>query len=91
MTDERHLHLIPSCDHCQRYSPLQISDTSQAGFEPAENLSSDFVELSCAVVVTTTPRHKKKKNVSTCQATASEVCRAFGEKTPGEAYKRAAN
>ena len=47
--------LISSRDHCQRSSPLQISDTPQAGFEPAQNLSSGFVEWSCAVVVTTTP------------------------------------
>ena len=36
--------LISSRDHCQRYSPLQISDTPQAGFEPAQNMSSDLVE-----------------------------------------------
>ena len=28
---------------------LQISDTLQAGFEPAQNLNSDFVEWGCAV------------------------------------------
>ena len=27
--------------------------------EPAQNLSSDFVEWKCAVVITTTPRHLK--------------------------------
>ena len=36
--------LISSQDHCQRSSPLQISDTPRAGFEPAQNLSSDLVE-----------------------------------------------
>ena len=29
---------------------------TRAGFEPAQNLSSDFVEWSFAVVITTTPR-----------------------------------
>ena len=36
--------LISSRDHCQRFSPLQISDTPQAGFELAQNLSSGLVE-----------------------------------------------
>ena len=49
--------LISSRNHCQRYSPPRISDTSRAGFEPAQNLSSGFVEQSCAVVITTTPRY----------------------------------
>ena len=37
-----------------RFSPSQISDTPRVGFEPAQNLNSGFVELSCAVVITTT-------------------------------------
>ena len=48
--------LISSRDHCQRSSPSRISDTLRAGFEPAQNLSSDFVDWSCAVVISTTPR-----------------------------------
>ena len=48
--------LISSRDHCQRSSPSRTSNTLQAGFEPARNLSSGFVEWSCAVVITTTPR-----------------------------------
>ena len=36
--------IISSRDHCQRSSPLRISDTLQAGFEPAQILSSCFVE-----------------------------------------------
>ena len=48
--------LISSRYHCQRSSPSWISDTSRAGFEPAQNLSSGLVEWSCAVVITTTPR-----------------------------------
>ena len=47
--------LISSWDHCQRSSLSQISDTPWAGFEPAQNLSSGLVDLSCAVVITTTP------------------------------------
>ena len=35
--------LISSRDHCQRSSPSRISDTLRA-FEPAQNLSSGFVE-----------------------------------------------
>ena len=45
--------LIFSRDHCQRSSSSRISDTPRAGFEPAQNLSSDFVEWSCAVVLLT--------------------------------------
>ena len=45
--------LISSWDHFQRLSPLRISDTPRARFEPEQNLSSGFVELSCAVVITT--------------------------------------
>ena len=43
--------LISSRDHCQRSSPSRISDTPWAGFEPVQNLSSGFVEWSCAVVM----------------------------------------
>ena len=48
--------LISSRDHCQRSSPSWVSDTPRAGFEPAQSLSSDLLEWSCAVVITTTPR-----------------------------------
>ena len=48
--------LISSRDHCQRSSPSRISDTPWTGLEPAQNLSSGFVEWSYAVVITTTPR-----------------------------------
>ena len=45
MVDRRRaFNLISTRDHCQRSSPSQISDTPRAGFEPAQNLSSDFVE-----------------------------------------------
>ena len=36
--------LVSSRDHCQRFSPLRISDTLRAGIEPAQNLSSGLVE-----------------------------------------------
>ena len=54
---DRHkaLSLISSWDHCQRSSPRRISDTSRAGFEPAQNLSSGFVEWSRAVAITIAP------------------------------------
>ena len=48
-----------SQDHCQRSSSSQISNTPQAGFEPLQNLSSGFVERSCAVVITITLQHHK--------------------------------
>ena len=51
--------LISSCDHHQGSSPSRIFSMPGAGLEPAQNLSSCFVERSCAVVITTTPqRHK---------------------------------
>ena len=56
MVDRRKVFsLISSRDHCQRSSPSRISDTPQAGFEPAKNLSSGSVEGSFAVVITTAP------------------------------------
>ena len=59
MVDQRKAFcFISSQDHCQRSSPLRISDTSQAWFECPENLSSGLVEWSCAVVISTIPgRH----------------------------------
>ena len=40
-----------SRDHCERFSPSQISNTPRTGFEIVQNPSSDFVERSCAVVI----------------------------------------
>ena len=40
---------ISSLDHCQRSSPSRISNTPRAGFEPAQNLISSFVEWFCEV------------------------------------------
>ena len=36
--------LISSRGHCQRFSPLQISDMPRAGFEPAQNVSFGLAE-----------------------------------------------
>ena len=56
LTKGRCFALFPAGTNCQGSSPLQISDTLQAEFEPAENLSSGLVDWSCAVVMTATPR-----------------------------------
>ena len=70
--------LIYSRDHCQRSSPSRISDTLQAWFEPAQNLTSGLDEWSCAVVITTTPRrheHGKHSSVpARWGATSLSVC-----------------
>ena len=59
MVDQRKaFSLISSRDHCQKFSPSRISDTPRTGFELAQNLNSGFVEWSCAVVTTTTPRRQ---------------------------------
>ena len=47
--------LISSQDYYQRSSPSRISDKLQVGFEFVQNLSSDLVEWSCAVVITLAP------------------------------------
>ena len=45
MVEQRKAHnLISIQDHCQRSSPLRISDTPRAEFEPAQSLSSGLVE-----------------------------------------------
>ena len=36
--------LISIRDRCQKSSPLRISDTPQTGYEPEQNMSSDFDE-----------------------------------------------
>ena len=54
MVDQRKiLNLISRWDHCQRSTPFLIFDQPQAGFEPAQNLSSSFVEWSWTVMITT--------------------------------------
>ena len=54
---QKAISFISSRDHCQRFSPLQISNTSWAESKSGQNLRSDFVEWSCEVVLTTTPQH----------------------------------
>ena len=57
MVDRRkEFSLTSSRGHCQRSSPLRISDRPQARFEPAHNLSSGLVEWSCVVEINTAPR-----------------------------------
>ena len=48
---------------CWTLSPSQISDMQQEQYEPGENLSSRFVKISYAVMITTTPqRHDAALN-----------------------------
>ena len=62
--------LISSRNHCHRSSSSRISPVDQAGFEPAQNLSSGLVEWNCAVVITTTPRrHKNRRHANTKHTT----------------------
>ena len=50
MVDRRKaLNFISSQDHCQRSSPSQILDTLREGLEPAQNLSSGFVDTAWKV------------------------------------------
>ena len=64
MVDQRKIFsVISSRDQYQRSSLLRISETLQAGFEPARNLSLGLVESSCTVVITTTPRCHKIYNI----------------------------
>ena len=48
--------LICKWEHCHRSLPLRILDTLKEGFELVQNLSSAFVEWSCAAVITTAPQ-----------------------------------
>ena len=53
--------LLSSRDHCQRSSSSQISNTPRAGFDPAQNLSSDLVLLKLCSSdnhYTTTPQFR---------------------------------
>lgn len=43
--------------HGQRLSPLQTSGTLQLGFEAVQEITLDFVERNCPVVITTLPQH----------------------------------
>ena len=68
---------ISSPDHCQKFSPLQISDMLQAGFEPEQNQSSGLVEQSCAVVITTTPQRHGIKTINCNQCIKSKNWEQF--------------
>ena len=41
---QKALSFISDWDYCRRSSPSLISDTPQAGFEPVQNVRSDFVK-----------------------------------------------
>ena len=58
MVDRRKVLIISSRDH-SRFSSSQISVRVRARFEPAQNLSLDFVEWSFEVVITTALRIHK--------------------------------
>ena len=47
------LTLLSSRNHCPWFSPSQIPNTLRTGYKPAQNLSSDFVEWTCALVIAT--------------------------------------
>ena len=69
MVDRRKVFsLISSRDDCQRSSsPSRISDMPREGFEPAQNMSSDFDGWSCALVITATLRfivHNMNKDIT---------------------------
>ena len=54
MADRRKaISLISKRDHCQKSSPSWIIDMPRAGFEPAKNLNSSFVEWRCAIMIST--------------------------------------
>ena len=64
LTKERRLALFPA-NTMSEILNIANSYMLQAGFEPAQNLSSDLVEWSCAVVTTTTKWcHKVKQKIS---------------------------
>ena len=54
LTDERRSALFTARTIVR--DPLRLDSDSPSGFEPAQNLSQDFVEWRCALVITTTPR-----------------------------------
>ena len=50
--------LTSSWNYCQSSSLLLISNMLGTGLELVQNLSFGLVEQSCAIVITTTPRHQ---------------------------------
>ena len=65
---------ISSWNNCQKFSPLRISNVLQAVSEPAQNLSSDFVERSYTVVIIATPRHHKVERMRGQEMRAMWAC-----------------
>ena len=55
------LSLISNREHCRRFTPSQLPDPPQAGFEPTQNSSSDYIKWGCAVVIITTPNEDEDK------------------------------
>ena len=75
LTNERRLRLIFFRNHCQKFSASQILDKHWAGFKPVQNLSSDGVEWSCVVVITTAPWCHKKIWTECCQKIELNLCK----------------
>ena len=74
MVDQRKaFSFISSHEHCQRSSPLQMSDTLQAGFQPVQNLNLGFDEWSCAVVITTTLENSQQPQKLTWNTLSPET------------------
>ena len=57
---------LTSRNCCQRSWLLQIFGTTEVGFEPAQNISSNFVEWSCAILITTRPWHDQSLHIFFC-------------------------
>ena len=60
------LSLFPAGSAVSKFSPSQISDTQQAGFESAQNLCSGFIEWIYVVVIITPPRRHIKQIPGIC-------------------------
>ena len=60
------LSLFPAGSAANKFSPSQISDTQQAGFESAQNLCPEFIEWIYVVVIITPPRRHIKQVPGIC-------------------------
>ena len=79
MVDQRKaFSLILSWNHFRISSPSRISYTARAGFEPAKNLSSGFVEWTYAVVITTTPKRHVSSSIRLELSVSGEIGQKFG-------------
>ena len=70
-TDEKRLALFPK-DYCRRFSASRISDTPRAGYQPAQNLSSGFVDLQNNRVLTYEGRFGFHRVANTKESKLSE-------------------